>query len=125
MSYEGYTQYWCENGHYWKGPDRFGQSFHPDHVCKECGKIACIRNDVDDTNCDKWGHIFSIEKIPVLWNVKQLPEENQGKNVKMRCCNGHITEIPYDKLKKYHQRCGHFDDEKNRSCGAPLSELVE
>lgn len=124
MSYEGYTQYWCENGHYWEGPDRFGQEFHPDHVCKECGKIAIVRNDVDDTNCDKWCHIYDTQKIPVLWDRK-LPEKYQGRNVKVRCCNGHVIEVAYSDLKKYRLRCSHFDDENNRSCGAPLSELVD
>lgn len=50
MSYEGYVQCVCDNGHYFVC-DAFGQA-----QC-QCGAAVAWDNDVDQTNCDAYGEI--------------------------------------------------------------------
>ncbi len=45
MSYEGYTQYICENGHAF-----YGDSWHEQSWCPNCSKAAVWENSVDTTN---------------------------------------------------------------------------
>ena len=47
MSYEGHVQYWCKKGHYFEGPETYGN--YAD-VCSICGAPVAFRNMVDDTN---------------------------------------------------------------------------
>lgn len=54
MSYEGYDQVLCKNGHYftfdcYSAPDYFGQDGDP-WVCTKCGEKAVWWNGVDETN---------------------------------------------------------------------------
>lgn len=51
MSYEGYTQNICANGHYWE-IDAFDS-----HDCFDCKSPAAWSNAVDETNCDGWGYV--------------------------------------------------------------------
>lgn len=52
MSYKGYVQLWCANGHYHQldcnrtAPQKCG-----------CGKEIVFCNEVDATNCDDYGYI--------------------------------------------------------------------
>lgn len=51
MSWEGYEQCLCTNGHYFiSGP-------HNPHNCPDCECFAVFINTVDDTNCDSFGEI--------------------------------------------------------------------
>lgn len=53
MSYEGYVQVWCENGHEWyETPCTTVSEYDTCHVCN---KPHVQSNDVDDTNIDDWG----------------------------------------------------------------------
>ena len=54
MSYEGYTQYICKNGHYYNGPDSFAGPIEPCY----CGAVPAWENNVGDTNCDEYGIVL-------------------------------------------------------------------
>lgn len=55
MSYEGYVQTICDNGHYSVRDDSHGA---PDETCFECGSSKVVwANPVDDTNCESYGYI--------------------------------------------------------------------
>lgn len=47
MSYEGYEQYLCENGHLWEEAAYFTISLH---VCPVCRSRAVFCHSVDETN---------------------------------------------------------------------------
>lgn len=47
MSYEGYTEYLCKNGHYW-AVDVYCECGVPE--CSECGGPYVWRHSVDETN---------------------------------------------------------------------------
>lgn len=54
MSYEGYEQQICVNGHYQTGPD----SWHIEDEAKcHCGATIAWYNAVDETNCNSYGEI--------------------------------------------------------------------
>jgi len=63
MSYEGYSQYWCKNGHYWEH-----DCMERDDVCNHCGEKAVFENSVDQTNgsCDENGKRIDGHIDPVL-----------------------------------------------------------
>ena len=50
MSYEGYVQCICTNGHY------FTADCYAESTCN-CGAAAAIENQVDQTNGEDWGYI--------------------------------------------------------------------
>lgn len=80
MSYEGFEQHFCENGHLYVTDDSFGEKA-PD--CTYCGAKSSIVNRVDDTNCDEYGFIpFSLLKSLIIKN-----------EVACRCPCGHSHEI--------------------------------
>lgn len=64
MSYEGYVQKICGNGHYFRvdayddcsGPWADGEKPGADN-CPVCGKEAVWRNSVDETNGENYGFI--------------------------------------------------------------------
>jgi len=50
MSYEGYTQYWCENGHY-QAIDVYDDYFNDSQFsCPHCDGAEAFRNSVNLTN---------------------------------------------------------------------------
>lgn len=61
MSFEGYYQMWCKNGHCWEQPYDYDGLTEEEWAveCKydDCGKQAVMVNLVDDTNCDRYGEI--------------------------------------------------------------------
>ncbi len=72
MSYEGHEQVLCKNGHYHEFDCYEASSgFIENWVCadlidgKPCGAKAGVCNDVDETNCDSYGHRKVIELAPV------------------------------------------------------------
>lgn len=52
MSWEGYFQCICEQGH------RFDRWSEDDQLCEICGSPSCWVNPVDETNGDAEGFIF-------------------------------------------------------------------
>jgi hypothetical protein len=72
MSYEGYEQCICANGH------RFDVDVHYNDWPCECGENAVWSNSVDTTNCDSYG-IIADES----WNLFLIEEE---KRETCPCC---------------------------------------
>ncbi|MBI2048066.1 MAG: hypothetical protein HYT27_02910 [Parcubacteria group bacterium] len=61
MSYEGYRQNWCPNGHYHEGST---YDTSTPGTCTVCGQKFVITIEVDDTNCDSLGRIEPVKKTP-------------------------------------------------------------
>lgn len=61
MSYEGYVQNLCKNGHHWEAE---GGSYADPTVCPECTQPPEWVNPVNDTNCDSIGE---IDYVSVSW----------------------------------------------------------
>ena len=85
MSYEGYVQMFCVNGHiaevspdYDYDPE--GLTKDPVAVCLFCGGAIYHANSVDDTNCDEVGKIdvSSLEEKPEIRNV--VEEVREGRH---------------------------------------------
>lgn len=84
MSYEGYEQHLCTNGH------RFDAGEHWDgepRICDDCGAGSAFCNDVDETNCDGVGVIpnwdaWLIDAGPP--EVYRIPTEEEHRAA--RCC---------------------------------------
>jgi len=58
MSWEGYAQVFCENGHLhgnWDDPYYFGGEEEKRSLCPNCGARPAFTNVVDDTNYDNQG----------------------------------------------------------------------
>jgi len=60
MSYEGYDQYLCGNGHYW-----IQDCNNDNEECPVCKGKFVWRNGVNETNFDGWGYI-DMEMLLVL-----------------------------------------------------------
>jgi hypothetical protein len=74
MSYEGYVQCLCKNGHYDSEPDGVGFDFNPDNwFCTYCGEKLAWWNAVDLTNGD-------------LDNAIELELISSQKNEICPCC---------------------------------------
>jgi hypothetical protein len=56
MSYEGFEQLLCENGHYWV-VDAYDLSFDLSEKCSVCGAGVAWYNGVDQTNCEEVGYV--------------------------------------------------------------------
>lgn len=81
MSYEGYCQFLCSNGHLWEEGENYGsKDYGP---CPDCGAGIVFQNSVDQTNCDEVGIIIQKE-----WNKLEISEE-----VNKKCDLGHIHRI--------------------------------
>lgn len=57
MSYEGYEQHVCQNGHRFDTWCSFMFDDDEHEKCPDCGANSVYINAVDDTNCDQCGHI--------------------------------------------------------------------
>lgn len=67
MSFEGYSQYWCPNEHYWEGGIVCAGHIYTreEYTCSVCGKVASLHKIVDMTNHEEIGRIDPIRKIGV------------------------------------------------------------
>jgi len=62
MSYEGYEQHLCQNGHLYQTTDSYHWNDSGDNGnCTECQAPSAFVNAVDDTNCDAFGIITDAE----------------------------------------------------------------
>lgn len=61
MSWEGYYQCICKNGHYFVVSDVYSEEIN----CLECNAEPAWENVVDDTNCDSDG-VISMQDIDRL-----------------------------------------------------------
>lgn len=76
MSYEGYWQCICQNGHYYTdGADAYNE----EEPCGICKTPSAWRNQVDETNCDSWGEIpFDLLKKNFLISEEVIETCNLG-----------------------------------------------
>lgn len=106
MSFEGYIQKLCKNGHYWTA-DASIYSDDEDNICDVCGEKACWENLVDLTN----GHFCDCE-------LGQLAERIPGADPNARSCgycvggriDGHV-ELEVDTPAQY-EECPHCGSSK-------------
>jgi len=59
MSFEGFYQLSCEEGHYWNACYGYGEEEM--ELCPDCNKKPVFRNLVDDTNCDNYGELPEVQ----------------------------------------------------------------
>lgn len=79
MSYEGYEQYLCENGHYWEEGCSYGNE---DPIpCADCGKPPVWVHSVDTTNDEgepvvlKLKTPSKLETCPTCQHTKEVTPE--------------------------------------------------
>lgn len=75
MSWEGFDQCICDNGHFFCGES---YCYEEPNECPICKSKIAWRNQVDDTNCDSWG------EIPIGLLQKHFlvtPEKNETCNL--------------------------------------------
>ncbi len=100
MSYEGYVQGICENGHltHFQEPYIWGDS--KPHACEVCEASIAWHNPVDQTNCDDFGIIPQSEFDKLLVEAEIVETCSLGHQ--------HVTKqavyrIPTDnELKRYY-----------------------
>lgn len=97
MSYEGYVQCLCKNGHYWDDPGEYSETSE----CPICKSTAKWWNSVDETNCDSYGFIDMS-----VFLIKKADEQ---------VCNlGHTHYIDHDTY-----RIPTFEETKKARCYRP------
>lgn len=79
MSYEGYIQHLCANGHRFDTAADYAFC-EQEHKCSECGTLSVFQNDVDDTNGESVGVIADED-----WERFKISED-----VVEMCNLGHI-----------------------------------
>lgn len=86
MSYEGYVQNICANGHY------FTSNWAIEPVCPHCSAASAWENHVDETNCDGYGY------IPPEEFKKILIQDNQGETCNLG--HYHVTCVATHRIPK-------------------------
>ncbi len=76
MSYEGYEQCICENGHYFETPCSY-MFIENASIC-ECGAKSVWDNSVDDTNCDSFGIVLKEDIDKLLISAEKSEVCNLG-----------------------------------------------
>lgn len=78
MSYAGYYQNICSNGHKAEVSSEVEYGYSNTPKCKFCGEKIVFSNSVDQTNCEEWGIILEED-----WNKVFLltPDEYQVCNL--------------------------------------------
>lgn len=112
MSFEGYKQCICDNGHYFEI-----DVYEDDDVCLDCGGKIAWFNTVDDTNCNSYGEI-PMELLEEKFRVKKVVVE-RGCFEMAGCVEPVLFRIPTreetDPLRHYRPEYG----------GTPLVPLPE
>lgn len=62
MSYEGYTQHICQNGHQFNTACNYG-GYGEEEKCPDCESESAWSNEVDDTNGDSVGIILHFDPV--------------------------------------------------------------
>ncbi len=76
MSYEGYEQCICENGHYFTQP---GQYAFSEGLSKcQCGSEVAWSNSVDETNCDSYGIVLMSDLNKLIISAEKTEVCNLG-----------------------------------------------
>lgn len=87
MSYEGYTEYLCVDGHYW-AVDCFMDYSDVKPSCPSCKKGVAFGNSVDQTNASDAGKAVLEEIAP-------------AKTCACKCGNVHVIEPARFKVMRY------------------------
>jgi hypothetical protein len=69
MSYEGYIQQVCPNGHYLE-VDCYAADLDDEKSCPHCGEEWAWENSVDTTNGEHQGRIEPTQLTPALYRPK-------------------------------------------------------
>jgi hypothetical protein len=120
MSYEGYTQILCKNGHYtvrdayddW-GDDEQGK------ICSQCGEPFVWKNNVDLTNgiiCTAWD-----EELGKCVDESYCVQEQRNKCVELQGRIDGYVELEIDKEAEYetYKCCGNSKIVKERTFKIP------
>jgi hypothetical protein len=76
MSYEGYEEYMCEDGHYWAEDALYSLDIS-EFDCPDCKKKAIWNNPVDQTNDDGEQYRAKlIEKTPAVYETCNLGHQH-------------------------------------------------
>jgi len=120
MSFEGYSQCWCEDGHCFvseAGMFADDSSFR----CPHCKKPAVVVHTVDDTNCDSCGLILA-QDIKTFLIKEAVIEECPTCHAK-KVTSPEVYRIPTEeeitKLEVY-RRSDEHGDEYHRICDNSL-----
>lgn len=73
MSYEGYMQRWCPDGHCWNTTDLYHVSnsqLDKDVYCPFCGQKQAAYGSVDDTNCESVGKVHINDRLPTVAEMR-------------------------------------------------------
>lgn len=111
MSYEGYEQFLCADGHYWTTDALFWGEEKP--PCPSCKKPAVLCNSVDQTNGPDVGRMLFEEVAP-------------AKTCTCKCGNVHETESARLKPKidpKTHKPIRVNDEDLMNWCGRCGNEV--
>ena len=99
MSYEGFVQIICGNGHYFtvNAMDEM-YIYGDDVVCHLCSAKQAWRNSVDDTNCESYGIIRNMEQFLITpakvevcnlghnhivgWDIFRIPTKEETENAR-------------------------------------------
>ena len=76
MSYEGYEQNICANGHYTNKSSGYEDMYDIASVC-HCGANFMWINYVDDTNCNNYGFIPDLFLRHESWGKYHIPIQNE------------------------------------------------
>ena len=92
MSYEGYSQLLCKNGHYW-AKDCYDMDYKElkDHKCLICGEPAIWENMVNVTNGS-----FD-EDAGRIDGYIELKQKSELSGVCSACGKKHVCEVRYYK----------------------------
>lgn len=74
MSYEGYSQNICQNGHKFNS----GSFWNDPPLCSICKAEIAFANSVDDTNCDAYGFISDEDWNKLLISPQKIEKCNLG-----------------------------------------------
>lgn len=108
MSYEGYEQHICKNGHLFCNHDIY--HFEGEEVRCYCGAESVWYNQVDDTNCYQEGYIpkqlfrsfsYGVLAIPTQNEARAMKTYNEGTGLRY-CETGELVIFPIYNLCVYH-----------------------
>ena len=109
MSYEGYVQVLCANGHY----HSFDENYDSDETveCPDCGANIVWRNRVDDTNGESYGKV-PMGVLEVLREVREVTKEViDGRHVQTTRVVAGVYRIPTpEETKKLRTYCSEDSD---------------
>jgi len=91
MSYEGYSQFICKNGHYWTEDCYSEAEIIKDNKCPICKQSAVWRNMVDVTNGS-----FDDETGERIDGYVELKIKSETSGVCSVCGKKHVCETIYE-----------------------------